>query len=365
MNLPPLYAVVLAGGSGTRFWPASRRLRPKQLLPIGPSAPLSLIRGVVDRLGGLVPPERVLVATGSHLLEATRRELPELPPAAFLAEPRARNTAPCIGWAAFVVARREPDAVLCVLPSDQHATDAEAFRAALAVAATQAAAGRITTIGVVPTRPETGFGYLRKGAALAAGVHEVGAFVEKPDAERARQYVASGDYLWNAGMFIFRARDMVAAIRRHLPAMARLLDAVDEAAALGEKAEQQAVARFFEETESVSIDYGVMEKESGLALVVGDFGWSDLGSWEAAWELAARDALGNAAPSGSVLVDSRRNLVADLRSSAAGRVIALVGVEDLVVVETDDALLVMRRDQSQAVREVVDALAARGDAQLL
>lgn len=347
-----LFAVILAGGSGTRFWPASRRLRPKQLLPLGPSAPYSLIASTLERLSGLVPQDQVLVATGAHLVAATRAELPSLSEGAFLAEPSARNTAPCIAWAARVVARRDPDAIVCVLPSDQHATDPEDFRRVLSLAASAAAGGTITTIGIVPTRPETGYGYIKRAALFQSGVYSVDRFVEKPNLETAQKYVESGEYFWNAGIFVFRARDMVAAVERHLPKMKAPLDAIDRAA--GTLEEKQRVEEFFASSESVSIDYGIMEKVESLLVVPGEFGWSDLGSWESSWELSQKDGDGNAAPSAAVLVDARNNLIEDLRTkSDARRVIALIGVDDLCIVETDDALLVMPRSRSQDVREVV------------
>ncbi len=350
-----LFAVILAGGSGTRFWPASRRLRPKQLLPLGPSAPHSLIASTHARLAGLLPDENVFIATGAHLVDATRKELPGLPETAFLAEPRARNTAPCIAWAARLIARRDPDAVVCVLPSDQHAADGEEFRRILVKAAEAASTGLITTIGIVPTRPETGYGYIKRAAEKSEGVFAVDRFVEKPDLDTARKYLESGEYFWNAGIFVFRARDMVEAVNRHLPEMTAPLDAIDDAA--GTPQEGARVEEFFASVDGVSIDYGVMEKSDSLLVVPGDFGWSDLGSWESSWELSARDESGNAAPSGTVFVDAQNNLVEDLRSSSGTKkVIALLGVDDLCVIETDDALLVMPRTRSQDVRDVVSIL---------
>lgn len=347
-----VFAVVLAGGSGTRFWPASRRLRPKQLLALGPETETSLLASTVKRLEGLVKPEHVYVATGEHLLAATRDALPELGSDQFLAEPRAKNTAPCIAWATDVILARDPEAIVIVLPSDQHATDVEAFRATLERAIEEAAQGRITTVGIVPTRPETGYGYVRQGAARGQGAFETRAFVEKPDRETAERYVASGEYLWNAGMFIYRARDMRAAVETHLPELGRLL------AALGETGD---VARYFEAAPAISIDHGVMEKVPGQSVVPGSFGWSDLGSWESVWDLAEKDARGNVAPPSAVLADADRNLVVDLRTPGAARrpVIALVGTSDLCVVETDDGLLILPRERSQDVRKVVAELQAR------
>ncbi len=356
------WTLILAGGAGTRFWPASRSTRPKQLLPLVGDDPL--IVETARRVLPICPWERVLVASGRHLAEATARALPELPAANLLVEPTPRNTAPCIGWAAAVVARADPDGVVMVLPSDHHIADPEGFRRVVAQAVESAASGTITTIGLRPTRPETGYGYIEIAGELPAGAAASGAvpvsrFVEKPSRERAEEFVASGRYLWNAGMFFFRARDMLDAIRAHLPALAEGLAKLDRAAAEGDESAE--LDRTFGALPAVSIDHGVMEHVGKLAVVPGEFGWSDIGSWQAAWELAHKDSDENHAPAGTVLVASRGNHVVDLRSGSAKRVIALVGVSDLVVVETDDALLIVPRERAQDVKDVVDALKKRGD----
>ncbi|HMR74728.1 MAG TPA: mannose-1-phosphate guanylyltransferase [Polyangiaceae bacterium] len=358
-----VFAVILAGGSGTRFWPASRSLRPKQLLALGPSGD-SLIRETVRRVASLSPPDRVLIATGKRLLQGTREALPELPPSAFLGEPQAKNTAPCIGWASAVAFRRDPEAVVMVLPSDQHIGDEAAFLAAVRHAVASARAGVITTIGVKPTRAETGYGYIEVGDAVTEAVSRVVRFVEKPDAETAEEYVASGRYAWNSGMFFFRAKDMLDAVRAHAPEIAKGLDDIDAAAKKGPEAEADATERAFAAFPSISIDYAVMERAETLHVVSASFGWSDLGSWQSAWELSPKDASQNAAPEGSILVDARGNIVRTL-AGAAGKLVALVGVEGLAVVDTGDALLVMPRERSQDVRAVVDALKASGREPLL
>lgn len=358
-----VFAVILAGGSGTRFWPASRSQRPKQLLAIGPS-PNSLIAETVRRIARLSPPERVLIATGQRLLESTRAALPQLPASSFLGEPMAKNTAPCIGWAAAIAHRRDPEAVVMVLPSDQYVGDEAAFVAALEAALTSARDGVITTIGVRPERPETGYGYIEVGADVAPGVAQVARFVEKPDLPTATQYVQSGRYVWNSGMFFFRAADMLAALRRHAPEIATGLDDIEQAALQGEAQEQKATTKAFAAFPSISIDYAVMEHAERLHVVSASFGWSDLGSWQSAWELSSKDAADNVAEPNTILVDTRGNIVRTL-GNAAGKVVALVGVNDLVVVDTGDALLVMPRSRSQDVRAVVDALKARGRPDLL
>ncbi len=361
---PHWYAIVMAGGAGTRFWPASRRLRPKQLLPLGPRADESLIHSTVRRLRQRLAADHILIATGAHLVDATRAELPELPAGNFLAEPVPRNTAPCIAWANAVIRRRDPQAVVAVLSADHVALDEPAFQAAIEHAMNVAAAGIVTTLGIVPTRPETGYGYIEVGADRPDGACDVVRFVEKPDASTARSMVASGRFLWNAGFFFFRSAVMADAVDRHLPALGRGVRELDRAAAAG--SEQDALARLFPSFDAVSIDVGVMEKLAPLAVVRASFGWSDVGSWQTAWELAPHDAQENASPDGAILVDSRRNIVANWSSSpASGKVIALVGVEDLVVVETDDALLVMPRARSQEVRKVVEELQRRHQSERL
>ncbi len=358
-----LHAIVLAGGSGTRFWPASRRLQPKQLLAIGPSASESLIAATVRRIEPLCGLEHIHIATGEHLLGATRQALPALPAANFYGEPLARNTAPCIAWVTALIARRDPDALVMVLPSDQHVTDEDAYRRALETALRAAQSGEVATIGVTPTRPETGYGYIELGEQLDEEVYVARRFVEKPHRQLAEQYLSQGGFVWNAGMFFFRATVMLEALERHLPELSRPLERL--AAAVGSEAEPELTQQLFASAPSVSIDYGVLEKLEALRVVPASFGWSDLGSWESAWQLSELDADGNAGPSGTVFVDAHRNLVQDLRAAPDRRVIALVGVDDLVVVETEDALLVMPRDRAQDVRAVVEELKARRRDELL
>jgi mannose-1-phosphate guanylyltransferase len=364
--MPNVYAVIMAGGAGTRFWPASRARMPKQLLPLGADPHESLIAATVRRIAPLVPPERVYIATGEALFEGTARELPQIPRQNLLAEPVPRNTAPCIGWATATIARREPDALVMVLPSDHFIGDEAGFRAVVTRALAGAARGFLCTVGIVPTRSETGYGYIEVGEDLGGGLSGVARFVEKPEQSRAEAYVTGGRHLWNAGMFFFAARTMGDAIARHLPALAKGLQAIDEAAAKGTEA--ATLAAIFPGLPAISIDHGVMEKASSqagaVAVVRGDFGWNDVGSWESAWELATHDPDGNALPTGSVAVDARGNLVRDLTSQASGkprRVYALVGVSDLVLVETDDAVLVIPRSRAQDVRKVVEELKARGE----
>jgi mannose-1-phosphate guanylyltransferase len=356
------FALILAGGSGTRFWPASRTTRPKQVLAIGPGGKESLIASTARRIEELCPPDRAYIATGTSLVDVTRAALPWFPESAFLAEPVARNTAACIGWASAIIARRDPEALIAALPSDHLVDDEPGFRAAVKHAFEVAQSGTIVTMGIKPNRPETGYGYIEVGNELSPGVSRVARFVEKPTREVAETYLASGKYLWNAGMFFFRAQSMLDAINAHMPELAEGIERIERAAKQGSEAERAETIAVFEGLKSISIDYGIMEKVKELAVIPADVGWSDLGSWHTVWELGKKDADGNVAHEAAVLVDAQNNLIENLRTVPGGkRIIALVGVHDLCVVDTDDALLIIPRERCQDVRAIVDALKRRGD----
>jgi mannose-1-phosphate guanylyltransferase len=355
-----IYALIMAGGSGTRFWPASRRHRPKQLLALAGDEPL--LQQAVDRVADLCGRDRVWIATGRHLEAATRELLPDFGPEQLLVEPVARNTAPCIGWAAAKVARADPEAVIVAVPSDPYIRDGAAYRRTLETAVESARRGVITTVGITPTHPETGYGYVEVEPGDGS-VLDVRRFVEKPDQATAERYVQAGNYYWNAGMFIFRACDMTAAVAAHMPELHAGLAELDAAAADGR--EHEVLPNVFARLPATSIDYGVMEHMDRLACVPGDFGWTDLGSWTAAHELARKDDGGNHAPAQAVLIDAHGNYVLDTRAQPTSRVVALIGVSDLAVVQTDDALLIVPLAQAQRVREVVDALRTRGDDELV
>ncbi len=355
--MPHLYAVIMAGGAGTRFWPASRSARPKQLLPLAGRSGEPLIAASVRRILPICPPERVVVVTARHLTGAMRAALPDLPEANFLAEPAPRNTAPCIGWAAATLLRRDPEAVIMVLPSDHFIADEDGFRATLLRAASAAQSSAVATIGITPTRPDTGLGYIEKGEPSGEGAFAVQRFIEKPDLARAETFLASGRHLWNSGMFFFRASSMMGLLRTHAPELAAGLARIERAAALGQEAAE--VESTFPSLPSISIDYAVMEKAEQVTVVAGSFGWSDVGGWQSAWELADKDADGNAAPASAIVVDAHGNLVTDLGAGAGDRVVALVGVDNLAVVLTDDALLIIPRERAQDVRSVIDELKKR------
>jgi mannose-1-phosphate guanylyltransferase len=355
-----VFTLVLAGGSGTRFWPASRKKRPKQVLGMGPDPSLPLIGHTLRRVASLCPEAQMIVATGESLIDVTREALPQLAPSSFLAEPIAKNTAPCIAWGAQVIAQRDPEAVVMVLPSDHHIEDEPEFRRILSLALETAAAGTITTVGIQPTRAETGYGYIEADKPHAPGVLAVNRFVEKPDAATAEGYVASGKHFWNSGMFFFRAVDMLKAVEQHLPAVHQGLQLIAAAAKRGPEAEREATKQAFASMPSISIDHGIMEKVNPLAVVPGSFGWSDLGSWHTVWELGTRDHADNVGPKDALFLDAHRNLIEDLRVKKTARTVALLGVSDLCVIETDDAVLIMPRERAQDVRAVVEELTRRG-----
>jgi mannose-1-phosphate guanylyltransferase len=353
--LPPIsmsqrYVVVMAGGSGTRFWPKSRAHHPKQFLSIGSER--SLLRETIDRVTQDVGVENVYVVTGAAHAQHATASLPELPRENVLIEPEGRNTAPCIGWATRTILARDPAARVAVLPADHYIGDVPAFRAHLD-AAFEAASERIVLFGIVPSYPETGYGYILRGDVLSGNLHKVGRFVEKPDRPTAERYLAERTYLWNSGMFVFPAAVMAAEIERLMPELHRgLLN-------LGQN--NRAIGTVYPTLPSISIDYGVMEKSERIAVMPAQFGWSDVGSWDAAMEIGRPDADGNVLEGDAIAVGAKRSM-ADAR---AGRFVALVGVEDLIVVDTEDAVLVIKRGEAQKVKNVVDLLKAKSRKELL
>ncbi len=351
MESSKLYGVIMAGGSGTRFWPLSRRSRPKQFLAL--ASRHTMIEETLARLGNLAPARDCFVVCGALHAAPVRKLLKKLPRQNVVVEPEARNTAPAIALATAHVAARDPSGIVAVLPSDQHVADVPGFERALAEAAQVAQEGYLVTLGIRPTRPETGYGYIRVGEALAAGAgRKVAAFVEKPNLETAQQYLVSGEYLWNAGIFVFRADVMLRAFETLMPDLSRALGEI-RAALTGKKA-AAVLKRAWKKMPSTSIDYGVAEKAENIAVVPGDFGWSDVGSFAALPEVRAQDAHGNVVEgSGAIVIDSQGCVVV-----ARERPLAVVGMKDVVVVDAGDAVLVLPREKSQDVRKVVEALKA-------
>ncbi len=351
------FAVVMAGGSGTRFWPASRRARPKQFLPLGRGGE-SLLQASVRRAAAVVGLDRVRIVAGTRHAEAIRSQLPSLPATGLMLEPVGRNTAPCLGWAAAQLRRIAPEAVVVVLPADAYVGDEHAFAGVLLRALELAREGPIVTLGIRPTRPETGYGYIERGDPLANGAYRVRSFVEKPDAERAARFVAAGHF-WNSGVFAFRVDVILAEIAAQLPALHEFLERWDRAA--GEGTAEAMVEREYHALSSISIDHGVMEKAREVAVVPADFGWDDVGSWSAAWTLADKDARGNTLPADAIAIDAEGCYV----QCAGGKRVVLLGTRDLVVIDTPDALLIAPRERAQDVRQIVERLELEGDEEYL
>ena len=348
------YGLILAGGRGTRFWPASRTKTPKQLLPF--TGDRSLLQETADRLAPLIPPERLWILTNEHLRATVRKQLPGVPARQILAEPAQRNTAPCLGMAAHLIEREDPAAVLGVFPADHFIAKPAAFRAY--VKSAFAAASReevLVTLGIQPRWPETGYGYLEFPAGTRAGertARKVDRFREKPDLATAQEFLTAGNFFWNAGMFFWRAGTFRQAMRRYLPKTAALLSSLPPVSSSGFAAQ---LRRVYPRCENVSVDFGVMERAAADGIVrgvaTGDTGWNDLGSWNAVYELLARDAAGNATRTEALLHDASGCYV-----QAPGKLVALLGVKDLIVVDTPGALLVADRNQAQSVGQLVRLL---------
>jgi mannose-1-phosphate guanylyltransferase/mannose-6-phosphate isomerase len=345
--------VILSGGSGTRLWPLSREAYPKQFLPLVGED--TMLQATWRRVAPLASAAPIVVANEEHrFMVAEQLRQIDCTPSAILLEPVGRNTAPAIAVAALQAMAEGADPLLLVLPSDHVIADAPAFQAAVRRAEPAASQGRLVTFGIVPSGPETGYGYIRAGAALADGVRAVAQFVEKPDEATARSYVASGEYAWNSGMFLFRASVFLAELARQQPAMLAACRAALEGASRDADFVRLDKAAFAA-CPSDSIDYAVMEHTDAAAVLPIDVGWNDLGSWSALWEVAEQDGNGNA-HHGDVLAQDCRNTLA----WGDGRLLALLGLENVVVVDTADAVLVVHKDRVQDVKGIVGKLKAEG-----
>ena len=352
------YALIMAGGRGTRFWPRSRKRNAKQVLRF--FGERSLIQQTVDRLKAIVPRENIWIITNDFLQKEIRRQLPEVPKAQIIAEPAQRNTAPCIGLAAKILCELDPEAVMGVFPADHLIAKEARFRGFVKSAYKSAAHHDVVVLGIQPQWPETGYGYVEFPQGVKPGATDaqaVASFREKPDAATAQKFVAEGNFFWNAGMFFWKAGTVLELMRHHLPKTATLLAGLPS---FKSRSFQAKLAEVYPLCENISIDYGIMEKAANVAgLPVDDIGWNDVGSWEAVYALAAKDKDRNASRGDLIVENSRGNYV------DAKKTVALVGVEDLVIVDTPDALLIAHRSKSQDVSKLVKALEAKKREELL
>lgn len=359
---PNFYPVILAGGRGTRFWPLSRKKRAKQLLAL--DGRQTMIQQTVARLTPLAPAKKFWVITNDDLRPAIVKQLPKLPKAQVLAEPVGRNTAPAIGLAAFLLLREDPDAVIGLFPSDHVIADEKRYRETLERGIEIAAAGaNIVVLGIRPTRAETGYGYIEAGGLYEGDALRVRRFTEKPNAETATEFVAAGNYFWNSGMFLWSARTLADALREHLPKTAPILEEI--ASRFGTSKFAGTFRKLYPKCENISVDYAVLEprsakgeQDSDIFCLPADFGWNDLGSWTALHE---HHTAKSTPPEGN-LIDAAGTFVLNARGNyvhAPGKFVAAVGVSDVVVVETPDALLITTRQHAQDVGKIVKYLDER------
>ena len=353
-------ALIMAGGRGERFWPRSRKKTPKQFLALTDSEK-TMIQSTVERILPLVKPEDIFIATNRDYRELVRAQLPAIPEENILCEPQPRNTAPCIGWGAAAVRRKYGDAMMLVLPSDHLILQPTLFRSVLRNAMrTAEQTDALVTLGIAPTTPDTGYGYIQYDTEDAGenGAFRVKRFVEKPDEETAKQYLASGEYLWNSGMFIWKASAILREMEEKLPEHYAWLCEIEKATGTPEA--DATLEKAFSSMKSISIDYGVMEKAEQVSVIPSSFGWDDVGSWLAVGRMSPSNDAGNVIQGDVVSVGSTRCIV-----QGANRTIAMVGLADTIIVDTEDALLVCAKDSAGEIRKVLEVLRAVNRTELL
>lgn len=353
-----MYALIMAGGVGSRLWPRSRAARPKQFLPL--LSAQTMLQETVARIRPLVSDDHILIATGRDYLELTAEQLPDVPRANLIGEPSGKGSAPCIGLGALAILRDDPDAVMVVLSSDHQIQQAEPFRQALQAAEQLAREGYLVTLGIRPTEPHTGYGYIHRQAELGQfngfRAYGVERFVEKPDRATAERYLATGEYSWNAGIFIWRADAIMAAFSEYLPELSQQLRTIADA---GGPADPSAFGATWEAIRNITIDYGIMERAERVAVIPIDVGWSDVGDWNTLTEIA--DAGEGLVQAQHIGLTTSNTLV----YSDSDRLIATIGLDDFLIVDTGDALLIAPRSRAQDVKLLVDELKRRGRADLL
>ena len=355
-----MFAVIMAGGGGTRLWPKSREHYPKQMHALAGAKPL--VQEMAERLRRVVGDDRVYVITNAHHKAAMVDAMPEMAERV-LVDPYRRDTAACIGLAAVYLSRIDPNAVIGVFAADHYIGLEERFAEVVRAAEDLAAEGHVVTIGIRPTGPETGYGYIEMDGLFRSvrdrEVYKVNRFVEKPDRATAEQYLAAGNYLWNSGMFAWSVPTVFALFEKYLPdTYARLMKIRD---ALDKPGGEDVLLQEYEQMQRVSVDYGIMEKLDEILVIPGDFEWNDIGSWATVSEIALKDECGNVVKAPHIGLDTNNCLIV----GAEGKVVATVGVEDLIIVDTDDALLICRKDRAQDVKKIVDLLKELGHEEYL
>ena len=344
-----IYAVIMAGGVGSRFWPRSKEKSPKQLLKIFGNN--SMIQDTVCRLKDIVEYEDILVITNKIQQPEIKKQLPEIPEGNIIEEPFGRNTAACIGLASIIIKSKQEDAVMIVLPADHIIKNVEEFHNTLKNAAKFAYESKgLVTIGIPPTRPETGYGYIQIDEnGVRENIYKVYTFAEKPNYATAVRFLESGDFFWNSGMFIWRADSIIDEIKMYMPDLYEGLQEIDKS--LNADKFEKTLAMVYGQLRNISIDYGIMEKSQKVYLTKGNFPWSDVGSWEEVYQLSQKDSDGNAKV-GNIFTE----MTADSYIYSPNKFTSVIGVDNIIVINTDDALLVCRRDQSQEVKKVIDHL---------
>lgn len=353
------YAVIMAGGGGTRLWPLSRRARPKQLLNLFDER--SLFQIAVSRLEGVFPYDRILVVTVESQAALLRAQVPEIPAENYLLEPLPRGTASVVGLAAIALQQRDPQAVMAILTSDHYMGNEYRFRRLLEAAYSVAQDGYLVTLGIEPTFPATGYGYIQRGAFLGRynklDVYQVQRFKEKPSEDAAREMLRTGDHAWNSGMFVWRVDTILEEITRQMPPLTHTLTEIGQAWDTPQR--DETILKLWPDVKNETIDYGVMEGAQKVAVIpAAGLGWSDVGSWDSLFDVLPGNQQGNIVMGGEhIEIDTHRSLI---YVNQPHRLIVTIGVEDLVVVDTGDVLLVCRKDQAQKVRQVVDKLKESG-----
>ena len=352
------YVAIMAGGIGSRFWPKSRTSYPKQFLDILNTGK-SLIQWTFERYASFIPKENIYVVTADEYKDIVAAQLPDIPVENILCEPSRKNTAPCVAYIAFKLAQKDPEATMVVAPSDHMIMDGETFRN-IAVKALDFVSthNSFITLGIKPSHPNTGYGYIQhESNTIADDIYKVKTFTEKPNLELAKTFLASGDFLWNAGIFVWKATDVVDAFKQHQSEMFELFD--NEKEHFNTASEKAAIDRIYPLCTNVSIDFAIMEKANNVYVIPSSFGWSDLGTWTSAYDNLEKDYLGNAVASNNVIIiDSTKCMV----SAPHDKLLVLQGMDDFIIVDTPDALLICKKEKEQAIKEyVAEVKRSKGD----